>query len=114
VIEESWSWWHDDSVHVASWPEPDGTIASDSVDLVYEVAAAVLSDVRKEKSNQKRSLASPVVRAVVSDTAPRLAALDAAASDVREAGKIVELVTAVAADGDAGVAVELAPLEPTA
>jgi valyl-tRNA synthetase len=114
VAEESWSWWHDDSVHLARWPEPDGVTAADDVALVYEVAAAVLSDVRKEKSNQKRSLASPVARAVVSDTAERLAALDAAASDVREAGKIAELVTAVASDGDVGVAVELAPLEPTA
>jgi valyl-tRNA synthetase len=114
VTEESWSWWHDGSVHLASWPDPDGVAATDDLVLVYEVAAAVLSDVRKEKSSQKRSLASPVVRAVVSDTAERLAALHSAASDVREAGKIAELVTAVASDGDVGVAVELAPLEPTA
>jgi valyl-tRNA synthetase len=114
VTEESWSWWHDDSVHLASWPEPEGVAASDELALVYEVAAAVLSAVRKEKSNQKRSLASPVLRVVVSDSETRLAALDAALSDVREAGKIDKLVTAVVSDADAGVEVELAPPEASA
>jgi hypothetical protein len=49
------------------------------------------------------------VRAVVSDTPARLTALDAANADVRDAGKIAELVTVAVADGSAGVDVELEP-----
>jgi valyl-tRNA synthetase len=119
VTEEAWSWWHDGSVHVAAWPEPDERVrrereAGGSDGMVYEVAASVLSEVRKAKSNSKRSLATPVVRAVVSDTQERLNALDAARADVRDAGKIHELVTVVVAEDASGVAVELAEPEPAA
>jgi valyl-tRNA synthetase len=106
-------------VHVAAWPEPDERVrrereAGGSDGMVYEVAASVLSEVRKAKSNSKRSLATPVVRAVVSDTQERLNALDAARADVRDAGKIHELVTVVVAEDASGVAVELAEPEPAA
>jgi valyl-tRNA synthetase len=115
VTEEAWSWWHDGSIHVAAWPLSDEAAgrpardASSSDGLVYEVAATVLSEVRKVKSTQKRSLATPVVRAVVSDTPARLAALESAKADVRDAGKIAVLLTAAVADGPASVEVELAP-----
>jgi valyl-tRNA synthetase len=104
VTEEAWSWWHDGSIHSASWPERH---EAGSVDLVYEVAAAVLSEVRKAKSSSKRSLATPVLSVVVSDTPERLAALEAAKADVCDAGKIAELRTVAVADGVADVAVEL-------
>jgi Valyl-tRNA synthetase len=119
VTEEAWSWWHDGSIHVASWPEsaPDrfGNDSTAAVALVYEVAATVLSEVRKVKSSQKRSLATPVVRVLVADTPKRLAALEAASADVCDAGKIRELVMAVVVDdGAAAVDVELAAPEPVA
>jgi valyl-tRNA synthetase len=120
VTEEAWSWWHNGSVHGAEWPSAavgaarTAQEANTSDGLVYEVAAAVLSEVRKVKSTQKRSLATPVVRAVVSDTPERLAALDAASADVRDAGKIRELVTVAVADGAGAVDVELAEPEPAA
>jgi valyl-tRNA synthetase len=115
VTEETWSWWHDGSIHVATWPVSLEEIRPADEGIVYEVAATVLSEVRKVKSNQKRSLATPVVRAVVADTQERLTALEAARADVREAGKIRELVTTVVADGASSVEVELAaPDEPAA
>ena len=120
VTEEAWSWWHDGSVHVAAWPDRDEGVlraardAGQADGMVYEVAASVLSEVRKAKSNSKRSLATPVVRTVVSDTQARLDALDAAKADVREAGKIRELITRVVAEDASGVAVELAEPEPAA
>ena len=60
------------------------------------VAGEVLGAIRKEKSEQKVSLATPVERVVVYDTAERLDALRAALDDVRAAGRIagdVELET---------------------
>jgi valyl-tRNA synthetase len=97
VSEEVWSWWRDGSIHRAEWPRaaslrpapgPDGTGPDP---LVYEVAAAVLAEVRKEKSTRKVSLATPVERVCVTDTAERLAALEQARRDVCAAGKITDL-----------------------
>ncbi|HEX5615939.1 MAG TPA: valine--tRNA ligase [Acidimicrobiia bacterium] len=110
VTEEVWSWWQEGSVHRAPWPARDqyrisATVGPDRGNA-YAVAAEVLTEIRKEKSSQKRSLATPVTRAVVRDTAERLDALRAAEIDVRNAGRIDQLETEVA---DAlGVVVELA------
>ena len=88
VSEEVWSWWREGSIHRASWPNAadlrgpgvgdgdDDGVGGDP--LVYEVAAAVLAEVRKVKSTQKVSLAAPVARVCVVDTAERIAALEAA------------------------------------
>jgi valyl-tRNA synthetase len=86
VTEEVWSWWQEGSVHRAQWPSPD---APDGDPAVYEVAGEVLGAIRKEKSEQKVSLASPVERVMIYDSAERLAALERAIDDVRAAGKIV-------------------------
>jgi valyl-tRNA synthetase len=110
VTEEVWSWWHDDeSIHRAPWPDAESLRAIGGDELVFSVASDVIGAVRKVKSEQRRSLATPVTRADVRDTEARLAALDAARSDVVEAGKIAQLETAAA--GELAVAVELAPPE---
>jgi len=96
VTEEVWSWWREGSVHRAAWPgsaelrDPAGPHADP---LVLEVAAAVLSEVRKAKTAAKASMRAEVARAVVRDTPARLAALAQAADDVRDAGRIADLVT---------------------
>jgi valyl-tRNA synthetase len=91
VSEEVWSWWRAGSIHRAAWPDAKGLRTGGAEPLVYQVAAAVLAEVRKMKSTQKVSLASPVARVRVTDTPERLAALDAARRDVCDAGKIAEL-----------------------
>ncbi len=109
VTEEVWSWWQDGSVHRAAWPEADElrAAAGDGADrAVLDVAAAVLGEVRKAKSEAHQSMRAEVGRAVVTDTPERLAALRLAAADVQEAGRIADLVLA---DGDAlAVKIELA------
>ena len=103
VTEEVWSWWHDGSVHTSRWPEPadlgvpgDGPASVDpDLDRVLEVAAEVLGLVRRAKTEAKRSMRATVARLSVTDTAERLAALAAAEGDVRDAGGVDELVTAV-------------------
>jgi valyl-tRNA synthetase len=112
VTEEVWSWWHDEgSVHRAAWPASAGyrAAAHDDGAMVFDVAGQVISAIRKAKSEQRRSLATPVTRAVVHDTEARLAAFDAARSDVCEAGKVETLETAEA--HELAVVVELAPPE---
>jgi valyl-tRNA synthetase len=112
VTEEVWSWWHDDgggSVHRSPWPDPDGPRSCDGDALVYQVASDVIGAIRKTKSEQRVSLATPVERAVVRDTEERLRALEAARRDIEEAGKVKVLETEVA--DSLSVKVELADPE---
>jgi valyl-tRNA synthetase len=61
--------------------------AEDGAPEVFAVAADVLAAVRKAKTASKRSLRTEAERVVVHDTAERLAALERALDDVREASR---------------------------
>jgi valyl-tRNA synthetase len=90
VTEEVWSWWQDGTIHRSPWP----TVAElgDGGDpLVLSVAADVLAELRKAKSEAKRSMRTEVRHVVVTDTADRLAALRLAEADLRGAGVIADL-----------------------
>jgi valyl-tRNA synthetase len=102
VAEEVWSWWQEGSVHRAPWPEAgelwaelgqeeDGRVREDTA---LAVAADVLREVRKAKSQAQRPMRAPVARVVVHDTAERLSALELGAEDLRQAGAIERLDTA--------------------
>ncbi|MGH9048094.1 MAG: valine--tRNA ligase [Acidimicrobiia bacterium] len=90
VTEEVWSWWREGSVHLTPWPDPTElrAAAGSAGTLGYEVAAAVLGEVRKAKAGQQRSMRADVEHVVVHDTAERLAALEPVAADVCEAGRV--------------------------
>jgi valyl-tRNA synthetase len=109
VTEEVWSWFESGSVHRAAWPSGAPLRLDDADPLVFQVAGEVLAAVRKAKSEQKRSLMTPVDRVIVHDTADRVAALARAEPDLCEAGKIVSLTTAIGTE--LRVEVELAPPE---
>jgi len=110
VTEEVWSWWQTGSIHRAAWPDATTSRLADADALPYTVAAEVLLEVRKAKSVEKRSLATPARRVHVRDTPERLAALAQAEADLREAGKIAELTTEA---GDTfSVTTELEPPAP--
>jgi len=111
VTEEAWSWWHEGSIHRSAWPDaaPMRAAAGDADALPLRVAADVLTEVRRAKSEAKRSMRTPVLRVDVTDTSERLTALELAADDLKQAGVISELVVQT---GDAfAVSVELAPAE---
>jgi valyl-tRNA synthetase len=107
VTEEVWSWFAPGSIHRAAWPAADPLRLAGGDPVVFEATSEVLAAVRKVKSEQKRSLMTPVTRVVVHDRAERLAAITRAEADLREAGKIAELATEVAAE--LRVEVDLAP-----
>ncbi len=107
VSEEVWSWWQPGSVHLAPWPEADeladalgGAPASAREERALALAADILREVRKAKSQARRPMRAPVARIVVHDTAERLAALELAAEDLRLAGSIETIETAAVADGE--------------
>jgi valyl-tRNA synthetase len=99
VTEEVWSWWQEGSVHRAPWPAAD-EVPEDGEPVAYDVAAWVLTEVRKAKTLGKRSLKAEVERVAVRDTAERLEALGLVERDLREAGNVLALETAVIADGE--------------
>ena len=94
ATEEVWSWWKEGSVHRAPWPTeaelaPRRCAASrDDDQQKWSYAREVLGEVRKRRSEAKQPLKVPIVRAVIADTAARLAHLDAIEADLRAAMRI--------------------------
>jgi valyl-tRNA synthetase len=118
VAEEVWSWWQPGSVHSAPWPraseltEAQGPSGPEDHTRAMEddalaVAADVLREVRKAKSQARRPMRAPVTRVVVRDRAERLAALQLGSGDLVQAGSI-EALAPVEAE-EFAVEVELAP-----
>ena len=113
VCEEVWSWWQEGSVHRAPWPEAGELQAAaasgerEREDTALAVTADVLREVRKAKSQARRSMRAPVARVVVRDTAERLHALELGSGDLLAAGSIEQL--AHSESEEFSVEVELAP-----
>jgi valyl-tRNA synthetase len=114
VTEEVWSWWHDGSIHIARWPDPEelfepaGGERQDDISAL-ELAAAVLGEIRKKKSEEQRPLKTPVARAAVRLPDRQRPLLDRAEADLRAAGLIRHFE--VHRDEAFSVVVELAPPE---
>ncbi|HYM44907.1 MAG TPA: valine--tRNA ligase [Solirubrobacteraceae bacterium] len=113
VAEEVWSWWQSGSVHRTSWPdadelraELDGGGDGREEDEALAVAADVLREVRKAKSQAQRPMRAPVRRVRVQDTPPRLRALQLGLDDLIQAGAIEQLESAESTE--LAVEVELA------
>ncbi len=75
-------------MHRAAWPTVEELGVPGEDTSVYTVAAAVLSEIRKAKSNVKRSMRTEVVRATVYVPPHLSQALELAVDDLREAGRV--------------------------
>ncbi|RBQ19651.1 valine--tRNA ligase [Spongiactinospora rosea] len=100
VTEEVWSWWRDGSVHRSYWPVPADTGTGGDPEVLAAVAA-VLAQVRKAKSEAKRSMRSEVARLTV--TGPAAVLARHAQDDLCAAGNVEEFVL----DPDSAPAVEV-------
>ena len=106
AAEESWSWWHDSSVHASSWPAPSGV---DGGGLDLDVVSDVLARVRRAKTEAKASQRAAVARLRIAAPAADGASLRAAADDLVDALTVEQLELVDAADGaDVTVDVDLA------
>lgn len=98
ACEEAWSWWRDNSIHRASWPDArdlcdiasvGGAPRVDALDLAIDVLTAA----RTAKSKANSSMRTPIQRAVIADTAERLALLPIVEADIRAAAVIEHIET---------------------
>jgi valyl-tRNA synthetase len=107
ATEEVWSWWQEGSVHRSSWPSVDELPSGGDAAVLTAVAEA-LGHIRRAKTEAKRSMRTPVTRAVVRASASTYAAIDSAKDDLREAGVVADLQLRQEPDGLV-VDVELEP-----
>ena len=97
VTEEVWSWWQAGSVHRQPWPTADELRSASQVDgtsvdpAIAEVAAEALAELRKHKTNAKRSLVTPMLACTITDTPDRLALLQHALADVAAAARATHI-----------------------
>jgi valyl-tRNA synthetase len=111
VNEEVWSWWQTGSVHRSAWPVaselPSGGDAG-----VVSAAAEALAGVRKAKSDAKQSMRADVQSATVIAPETQVAQVEAARTDLIDAGRIATL-SVLAGGGPLTVQVVLTPTDPT-
>ena len=93
ATEEVWSWWHDGSVHRASWPTQDelNTVAAQADPAILGAVGAALAGVRKAKSQAKVGMKADVQSAVLSGPSATLDQIRFAAGDLIAAGRIAAL-----------------------
>ena len=106
TTEEVWSWWQEGSVHRQPWPDADAVaaLAADGDPALVDDVAAVLTLVRKAKSEAKASMRADVTTATITGPAEQLARIRGAADDLKAAGRIADLAFV---DGDGPIAVEV-------
>ena len=101
ATEEAWSWWHDDSVHLASWPSPEefaAALKGAEAELLPTVAE-VLGLVRKSKSEHHRSVRAPATLLRVSTTPRRAEMVEQARDDLLTAANAERLEIIRVAEG---------------
>jgi valyl-tRNA synthetase len=107
ATEEVWSWWQDGSVHGAPWPTADElSPAAEARPLVVQAAAAALGEIRKAKTEAKRSLRTQVTLVTITGSTEWIDALRLAEADLREVGNVVQL-DLVVDDAVSGLVVEV-------
>jgi len=97
VTAEVWSWSHQDSIHSAPWPTSDELSdgLEKEIDIgILDAASETLSEVRRAKTEAKRSLKVKAATVVVSASNERIRQVGLARNDLIEAGNIdaLELV----------------------
>lgn len=113
ATEEVWSWWREGSVHRASWPvaAPLREAADGLGPAGLPAAGRALAALRKVKSEAKVSMRVGIVRAELGVPAAELALVEAAAGDVRAAGRVADLALVADEGATDAVVVHAAELE---
>ncbi|MCH1883417.1 valine--tRNA ligase [Agrococcus sp. ARC_14] len=96
ATEEVWSWSHEDSIHLASWPTDEelgcgvDALGNGATGMLATVGQALIG-IRRAKTDAKASQKTPVASAIIAVPAALREHLEAAASDLKAVGRISEL-----------------------
>jgi len=94
VTAEVWEWSHQDSIHCAPWPTKANLTEGlpKEIDIrILDAASETLSEVRRAKTEAKRSLKVKAEKVVVSATSERINFVNLVHNDLVEAGNIETL-----------------------
>ncbi len=107
ATEEAWSWWHDTSVHAATWPSPSD-LGGDPALVDPTIEALTL--VRRSKSEAKISQRADVESVRISAPPSMHPALSAGEADLAAAGSIADVTIVESDDGGLTCDVTIAPV----
>ena len=104
VTEEVWSWWQEGSIHAAPWPmagelqslvtdNSDATRQTDQA--IYDWAAEVLFEVRKQRSEAKQPLKVPITRVTVRADFEKIQWMPIIEADLRSSLRVQAFQTTV-------------------
>ncbi len=99
VTEEVWSWWQEGSIHRSAWPNSN-ELRRDLPDRdgLLTHAGAILSLIRKAKTDAQTSMKAPLATVTVRAPADTIEAISLVADDLRSAGVITGEFTFETAD----------------
>ena len=101
VTEEVWQSRHEvpGSIHVAPWPKPD-ELQHEADTGAFAAAVQVLTEIRRAKSEAKRSVRWPVERLRVSGPAQLIGSVEQALDDLKATGNVAEVELAAQEDAE--------------
>ena len=114
VTAEVWSWSHQDSIHAAPWPATADLSKglTREIDIrILDAASETLSEIRRAKTEAKRSLKVKAAKVVVSASKERIEHVNLIRSDLIEAGNIDALELVEHEEASSSVEVTLADEE---
>jgi valyl-tRNA synthetase len=104
VTEEVWSWWQDGSIHTAAWPAADdleslladnAEAARQSDQAVYDWAADVLFEVRKQRSEAKQPLKVPITKVLIKAELRHIQCMKLVEADLRSSLRVQAFETEI-------------------
>jgi len=111
VTEEVWSWWQEGSIHLSAWPTSQELEALGGNTAVVDVAAEVLSGLRKVKSEAKVSMKAGLRDVTISASAQQIELIKLVARDLCAAGRVEGEFSYEVADGHITLSATLVPAE---
>ncbi len=115
ATEEVWSWWREGSIHRAPWPTPDTLLNKAGADAdpeVLTVAGIALTELRRPKTEAKRSLKTKITDASFTVAEADQKRLAAALPDLTDSALIDTVDIHIAEPEDGGRIAVTVALEP--